>query len=133
VVLVSLQEVGYNHKITGRMIDMKYYASHKPKSVEVLDLPQDTRGAAHAIAEYMSTQADVDLGKDPKKYADSDVLVLGTKKKKSFWKGPLPWTLIGIAVAGGATAGIMLGTRGPGGDNPNSTTVSVTGSANKAP
>lgn len=133
VVLVSLQEIGYNNKITGRMIDMKYYASHKPKSVEVLDLPQDTRGAAHAIAEFMTTQADVDLGKDPKKYADSEVLVIGTKKKKSFWKSPLPWTLIGIAVAGGATAGIMMGTRGPGGDNPNSTTVSVTGSANSTP
>jgi hypothetical protein len=133
VILVSLQEIGYNHKITGRMIDMNYYASHKPKSVEVLDLPQDTRGAAHAIAGYMTTQADINLSQDPKKYADSEVLVIGTKKKKSFWKSPLPWTLIGIAVAGGTTAGIMLGTRGPGGDNPNSTTVSVTGSTNRTP
>lgn len=133
VVLVSVQEIGYNNKITARMIDMKYYASHKPKSVEVLDLPKDTRSAASLITKDLVTMADFDLGKNPKKYADSDVIVIGKKKRKSFWKSPLLWTLLGVAVAGGTTAGILLGTSSGGNNNNNSTTVSVSGAANPIP
>ena len=133
VVLVSVQEIGYNNKITARMIDMKYYASHKPKSVEVLDLPKDIRSAASVISKDLVAMADHDLGQNPKKYADSEVIVIGKKKKKSFWKSPLLWTLLGVAVAGGATAGILLGTNGGGGDGSNTTTVSVSGAANRAP
>lgn len=133
VVLVSVQEIGYNNKITTRMIDMKYYASHKPKSVEVLDLPKDTRSAANVMAEDLVAKSEMDLGKNPKKYADSDVIVIGKKKKKSFWKSPWLWSLLGVAVAGGATAGIIIGTRGGGGGGANSTTVSVSGSAQRTP
>lgn len=130
VVLVSVKEVGYNHKVTARMIDMKYYASHKPKSVEVLDLPKDIRPASQVISQDLVAMADLDLSKNPKKYADSDVMVVGTKKKKSFLKSPILWGLLSVAVAGGATAGILLGTRGGGGDS-NSTTVTVNGAANR--
>ncbi len=128
VVLVSTREVGYNTKITARMIDTKYYASHKPKSVEVLDLPKDTRNASDIIAKDLVTIADQDLGKNPK-YADSEVIVVGKKKKTSWVKSPILWSILGVVVAGGATAGVLLGTRGSG-DDGNSTTVSVTGATN---
>lgn len=132
VVLVSVQEVGYNHKVSARMIDMKYHASHKPKSVEVLDLPKDTRAATQVISQDLVAMADIDLSKNPKKYADSEVIVIGTKKKKSFLKSPILWGLLSVAVAGGATAGILLGTRGGGGGN-DSTTVGVSGTTGGTP
>jgi len=128
VVLVSMEEVGYNNKITARMIDMQYYASHKPKFVEVLDLPKDTRPAAAHLAKELNEQSKVNLSKNPRKYADSDVLVIGKKKKKSFLKSPLLWTLLGVLVAGGATAGILMATGSGGSGDSNSTTVSVGGS-----
>lgn len=129
VVLTSVQEIGYNHKITARMIDMAYYASHKPKSVEVLDLPRDTRPAAAVIAKDLTAMAEVDLGKDPKKYADSDVIVIGKKKKKSLLKSPILWGVLGAVVVGGATGAVMLGRGGGSGSNDGTTTVSVSGSA----
>ena len=133
VVLVSLEEIGWNNKITGRMVDVKYQASHKQKSVEVLDLPKDTRSAVHVIAEDLNQIADLDLAKDPKKYADGDVLVIGTKKKKSFWKSPILWSLVGVVVAGGAASAFLL--KGGSGDSgpPTTSTVTVSGSASKAP
>ncbi|HCU23625.1 MAG TPA: hypothetical protein DF383_01310, partial [Deltaproteobacteria bacterium] len=129
VVLVSMQEIGYNHKITARMIDMKYHASYKPKSVEVLDLPRDTRPAAGVIAKDLSAMAEVDLGQNSKKYADSEVIVIGKKKKKSLLKSPILWGALGALVVGGATGAVVL-SRG-GGDNGNTTTVSVSGSAQR--
>ncbi len=131
VVLVSVEEIGWNNKITARMIDIKYQASHKHQSVEVLDLPKDTRSAASVIAADLSGMADVDLAKNPKKFAESDVIVIGTKKKKSFFKSPLLWGVIGAVVAGGA-AGAFLLTRGGGGSS-NTSTVSLSGSAGRAP
>lgn len=128
VVLLSTQEVGYNTKVTARMIDTKYYASHKPKSVEVLDLPKDTRSAADILSNELVVIADQDLGKNPK-YADTEVIVVGKKKKRSWVKSPILWSILGVVVAGGATAGVLLGTRGSANDG-NSTTVSVTGAAN---
>lgn len=130
VVLVSMQEIGYNHKITARMIDMKYHASYKPKSVEVLDLPSDTRPAAGVIAKDLTAMAEVDLGQNSKKYADSEVIVIGKKKKKSLLKSPILWGVIGAVVVGGATSAIMLG-RGGGDDGGNNTTVSVSGSTQR--
>jgi len=135
VVLVSVEEIGWNNKITGRMVDVKYQASHKQKSVEVLDLPKDTRSAAKAIAEDLNQIADVDLAKDPKKYADGDVLVIGTKKKKSLLKSPILWSLLGAVVAGGAASAFLLRGGGGSGDSgtPTASTVTVSGSASKAP
>ncbi|MCE9625042.1 MAG: PEGA domain-containing protein, partial [Deltaproteobacteria bacterium] len=101
VVLVSVEEIGWNNKISARMIDIRYQASHKNKSVEVLDLPKDTRSATNVIAKDLGEAARLDLAKDPKRYADSDVIVIGTKKKKSVWKSPWLWGLLGVAVAGG--------------------------------
>ncbi len=132
VVLVGVEEIGYNHKISARMIDMKYYASYKPAFVEVLDLPQDTRPATAVIAKDLSEMAKTDMGSDPKKYADSEVIVIGKKKKKSFWKSPLLWSLVGVVVAGGATTGIMVGRSGSQEDD-NSTTISVGGAAQRTP
>lgn len=132
VVLVSVEEIGWNNKISARMIDIKYQASHKNKSVEVLDLPKDTRSASNVIAKDLSEAARLDLAKDPKRYADSDVIVIGTKKKKSFWKSPWLWGLVGVAVAGGATGALLLG-KGGGGASDNSATVSISGSSGRAP
>ncbi len=113
VVLVSLEELGWHHRVTTRMIDIKYRASHKHNSVEVLDLPKDSRSAAKVLAEDLNKLSDVDLAKDPKKYAESDVVVIGTKRKKSLLKNPLLWSLLGVLVAGGATSAVLL-TRGGG-------------------
>lgn len=133
VVLVSVQEIGWNNKITARMVDLKYQASHKPKSVEVLDLPKDTRSAAQVIASDLQQSAALDLAKDPKKYADSDVMVIGTKKKKSFLKSPILWSLVGVLVAGGAATAFLIGKGGGGGGSDNGATVSLSGSSSKAP
>ncbi|MCP5468656.1 MAG: PEGA domain-containing protein [Deltaproteobacteria bacterium] len=111
LVLVSLEEIGWNHRVTTRMIDIKYRASHKHKSVEVLDLPKDSRTAAKLLAEDLNKMSDIDLAKDPEKYAESDVVVIGTKRKKSLLKNPLLWSLLGVLVAGGATSAVLL-TRG---------------------
>ncbi|MCP5468590.1 MAG: PEGA domain-containing protein [Deltaproteobacteria bacterium] len=111
VVLVSVEELGWHHRITTRMIDIKYRASHKHNSVEVLDLPKDSRTAAKVLAEDLNKLSDIDLAKDPKKYAESDVVVIGTKRKKSLLKSPLLWSLLGVLVAGGATSAVLL-TRG---------------------
>jgi len=132
VVLVSLEEIGWNSKITARMIDVKYRASHKAKSVEVLDLPRDTRSASQVIATDLSEASRLDLAKDPKKYADGEVLVIGSKKKKSFLKSPLLWGLVGVVVAGAPTGALQLGKSGVGsGDN--AATVNLSGSASRAP
>lgn len=133
VVLVSVEEIGWNNKISARMIDIKYQASHKNQSVEVLDLPKDTRSASNHIAKDLNEAARVDLAKDPKKYADSDVIVIGTKKKKSIWKSPWLWGLVGVAVAGGATGALLLGKGGGNAASDNSATVSVSGSSGRAP
>src|SRR5690606_38803849 len=101
--------------------------------VEVLDLPKDTRSASNHIAKDLNEAARVDLAKDPKKYADSDVIVIGTKKKKSFWKSPWLWGLVGVAVAGGATGALLLGKGGGGGASDNGATVSISGSSGRAP
>ncbi len=132
VILVSVEEIGYNHKISARMIDMKYYASYKPAFVEVLDLPQDTRPATAVIAKDLTHMAQADMGSNPKKYADSEVIVIGKKKKKSFWKSPLLWSLVGVLAAGGAATGIMVGRSGNSEDD-SSTTISVGGSAQRTP
>ncbi len=133
VVLVSVEEIGWNSKISARMIDVPYQASHKVQSVEVLDLPKDTRSATHLIAKNLDEAASLDLAKDPKKYADSEVLVIGTKKKKSFWKSPWLWGALGVAVAGGATGAILLGKGGGQGAVDNNATVSLSGSAGRGP
>ncbi|MFO1463736.1 MAG: PEGA domain-containing protein [bacterium] len=132
VVLVSVEEIGWNNKLSARMIDIPYQASHKLQSVEVLDLPKDTRSATHVMANNLAEAASLDLAKDPKKYADSEVLVIGNKKKKSFWKSPWLWGLIGVAVAGGATGALLLG-KGGSGSTDNSSTVTLSGSAGRAP
>jgi len=133
VVLVSVEEIGWNNKISARMIDIHYQASHKNKSVEVLDLPKDTRSATNVIAKDLSEAARLDLAKDPKKYADSDVIVIGTKKKKSVWKSPWLWGLLGVAVAGGATGALLLGKGGGASAGDNTSTVSLSGSAGRTP
>ncbi|MCP5468828.1 MAG: PEGA domain-containing protein [Deltaproteobacteria bacterium] len=121
VVLVSLEEVGWHHRVTTRMIDIKYRASHKHSMVEVLDLPKDSLTAAKVLAEDLNKLSDVDLAKDPKKYAESDVVVIGTKRKKSLLKSPLMWSLVGLLVAGGATSAVLLTRDGEGSasENPN--------------
>jgi len=133
VVLVSVEEIGWNNKISARMIDIPYQASHKVQSVEVLDLPKDTRSATHVIAKNLAEAARYDLAKDPKKYADSEVLVIGNKKKKSVWKSPWLWGLLGVAVAGGATGAFLLGKGGASSPADNSSAVSLSGSAGQAP
>lgn len=115
VVLVSVQEVGWNNRINARMIDVNYQASHKPSPVDVLDLPKDTKSASTLIAKNLTEMADLDLAKDPKKYADSEVLVVGQKRKKSLLKSPLLWSLVGVVVAGGAASALLIG---GGGDKP---------------
>ncbi|MCB1215057.1 MAG: PEGA domain-containing protein [Deltaproteobacteria bacterium] len=105
VMLVSVIPVGYNHKITARMIDMAYQASHKQKSIDVLNLPKDTRAASKVLAKDLEEKSYADLAKDPKKYADTDVLVIGKRKKKS---KALLYGLLGVLAAGGATAGLLL-------------------------
>lgn len=132
VVLVSVEEIGWNNKISGRMIDIKYQASHKNKSVEVLDLPKDTRSASNVIAKDLQAAAVLDLAKDPKRYADSDVIVIGNKKKRSVWKSPWLWGLLGVAVAGGATGALLLG-KGGGDSGTNESTVSLSGSSGRTP
>lgn len=109
VVLVNIQEVGWNNRINARMIDVNYQASHKPSPVDVIDLPKDTKSAATLIATNLSEMADYDLAKDPKKYADSEVLVVGQKRKKSILKSPLLWSLIGVVVAGGTASALLIG------------------------
>ena len=109
VVLVSVQEVGWNNRINARMIDVNYQASHKPSPIDVIDLPKDTKSAATLIATNLSEIADYDLAKDPKKYADSEVLVVGQKRKKSIWKSPLLWSLVGVVVAGGTASALLIG------------------------
>ncbi len=116
VILVNVQEVGWNNRISARMVDIKYQASHKPKVVDVLDLPKDTRSAANVIVQDAVQIAGYDLAKNPKKYADSEVVVIGEKKKRSMLKSPLLWSLIGVVVAGGAASALLLG----GGDGNNS-------------
>ncbi len=133
VVLTSVEEIGWNNKITARMIDIRYQASHKHKSVEVLDLPKDTRSAAHVIAADLGNIADIDLAKDPKKYAESEILVIGNKKKRPLIKSPILWGLIGVAVAGGATGALLLGGGGGGGGGGNTSTVSLSGSPSATP
>lgn len=108
VVLVSLEEIGYNHRITARMIDIEYRASHKSQSVEVLDLPKDTRSAAIHIANDLNKLSDVDLAANPKKYAESDVIVIGKKRKRPLYKNPVIWALLGLVIAGGATSAVLL-------------------------
>lgn len=109
VVLVSVQEVGWNNRINARMVDVNYQASHKPSPVDVLDLPKDTKSAASLIATNLAGMADYDLAKDPKKYADSEVLVVGQKRKKSILKSPLLWSLVGVVVAGGTASALLIG------------------------
>ena len=133
LVWVSVQEIGYNHKITARMIDLKYQASHKQKSVEVLDLPKDTRPAAQVIAKDLSAMADLDLAKDPKKFADSEVLVIGKKKHKSIWKSPWLWGGIGALVAGGAAGAFLIGRGGDDKPADTSASVSLTGPGSARP
>lgn len=119
VVLVSVQEVGWNNRVNARMIDVGYQASHKPTPVDVLDLPKDTQAAAKLIANNLVEIADYDLAKDPKKYADSEVLVVGQKRKKSILKSPLLWSLVGVVVAGGAASALLIG----GSDNSSSNQI----------
>ncbi|HKY62719.1 MAG TPA: PEGA domain-containing protein [bacterium] len=132
VVLVSLEEVGWNHKISARMIDTPYRASHKLQSVEVLDLPKDTRPASQVIAKQLAEASRLDLAKDPKKYADSDVIVIGKKKKRAWYKSPWLWGAVGVAVAGG-TAGVLLMSGGGGSADDGSTSVSLSGPSGRTP
>ncbi len=130
VVLVSVEEVGWNYKITARMVDVAFQASHKHKSVEVLDLKSDTRSAVKVIADDLSAQAHVNLAKDSKKYLESDTVVIG-KKKKSFLKSPILWSLIGVLVAGGAASALLLA--GGGGDGDSGSAINLNGSTGRAP
>ena len=108
VILVNLEERGWNQKITARMIDLKYQASYKPESVEILDLSEDTPNASAVLAKNLEQTAEIDLAKDPAKYAEGDVLVLGKRKKKSILKSPLLWSLVGVVVAGGAASAFLI-------------------------
>jgi len=132
LILVSVEEVGWNYKITARMIDLRYRAFHKHKSVEILDFHSDTRPAAAVIAKDLKEKAPLDLAQNPKKYAESEVVVIGKKKKKPFYKSPILWSIVGVLVAGGAATGIILGRRGGGGGG-NDSTVSVSGATSAAP
>jgi hypothetical protein len=129
VIFVSVEEIGWNYKITARMIDLTYGASHKHKSVEVLDLPKDTRPAAQVLVQDLNEKAHVDLAENPKKYADSEVIVIGKKKRKSFLKSPILWSLLGVVVAGGAASALLLS----GGGEDDGATVGVSGSTSRAP
>lgn len=132
VVLVSLEELGWNNKISARMIDTKYGASHKLQSVEVLDLPKDTRPASQVIAKQLIEASRLDLAKDPKKYADSDVIVIGKKKKKAWYKSPWLWGAVGVAVAGGATGALLMG-KGGGSVDDGTTAVTLRGPSGRTP
>ncbi|HKX12409.1 MAG TPA: hypothetical protein VJP40_04590, partial [bacterium] len=133
VVLVSLEEIGWNNKISARMIDTSYRASHKLQSVEVLDLPKDTRPASQVIARQLAEASRLDLAKDPKKYADSDVIVIGSKKKRAWYKSPWLWGAVGVAVAGGATGALLLGKGGGGSAGDGSTSVNLSGPSGRTP
>lgn len=132
VVMVSLEEVGWNNKISARMIDTQYRASHKLQSVEVLDLPKDTRPATQVIAKQLAEASRLDLAKDPKKYADSDVIVIGKKKKRAWYKSPWLWGAVGVAVAGGATGVLLMGKGGASADD-GSTAVTLRGPSSRTP
>lgn len=130
IVLVSVEEIGWNHKITSRMIDLKYGAAHKHKSVEVLNLQKDSPSATQILALDLEGMADIDLAKNPKKYAESEVVIIGKKRKRSFVKSPILWSVVGALVAGGAASALLL-SGGSGGDN--TSTITVNGAVSKTP
>ena len=112
VVLVSLEERGWNYKITTRMVDRKYRASYKQKAIEVVDLDLNTPTAVAALAKDLDHMNKIDLAKDPERYAEGDIAVLGRKRKKPIYKKAWFWSTIGGVVLAGGAAGALLAGRG---------------------
>jgi tetratricopeptide (TPR) repeat protein len=135
IIFLSLEEFAWNKRIVARMIDTEYRVSYPPAVVQI-ENSQDAPYVMNVLAEKLNDNAQIDMGKNLDQYAEQhqpeEVVLLGSRSKKSLLKKPLFWVLVG-AVAAGAGAGIGLAVSGSGSSTPTTTSVSVSGPAPNSP
>jgi len=117
------------------MIDVSYRVSYAP-AVAQIENSQDAPYVMNVLAQKLIEDAKVSRGEDPGQFAErhqpEEVILLGSRDKKSILKKPIFWIITGAVVAGlGAGIGVAVG--GGGSESPSSTSVSVSGPAPESP
>jgi len=126
VILVNCDEVKGDNVVVARMIDIKYRAAYRG-IIYSYNAVEERAQAIAGVAEVLGYQANAKLLNDPMKYLDpdglGDPLLLGARRKK-FYKSPIFWGAIGLAVAG-AIAGGVAAALSSGGSSGSSGSVNV--------
>ena len=135
IIFLSLEEFAWNKRVVARMIDVSYRVSYAP-AVAQIENSQDAPYVMNVLAQKLIEDAKVSMGEDPGQFAErhqpEEVILLGSRDKKSILKKPIFWIITGAVVAGlGAGIGVAVG--GGGSESPSSTSVSVSGPAPESP
>jgi len=129
LILVKVDTIGWKHKIETQLIDINQKVMQATKNVEVGDIENDVRSAANVVAVFLAQAAD----KEVKKGKAGDVIVIGSKKKKSLAKSPVLWGILGAVLVGAGVGVALMGGGGGSPTGPTGTTVDVTGAAPNSP
>ena len=127
--MVKVDTIGWKHKIETQLIDINQKVMQATKNVEVGDIENDVRSAANVVAVFLAQAAD----KEVKKGKAGDVIVIGSKKKKSLAKSPVLWGILGAVLVGAGVGVALMGGGGGSPTGPTGTTVDVTGAAPNSP
>lgn len=127
VVLIDVDGAGGAEKISARMVDRNFRASHRPLVLKMKMGEERSSGLAE-LAQGLADEAMTDLASDPARRIDpkgiGDPVLLG-KRKRQFVGSPLFWGLIGGLAAGALGGGLAAAFTGGGGSSPTAGNVRV--------
>ena len=137
VVLMELEKAGVMDRMTLSVVDILSGQIAGMKKIDMVDVEENAESAVGVAAGFITglskrESARTEVAKSPTEGAEAPAplpVIKKHKEKKSFFKTPIPWIIVGVVVAG-AGAGLAFGMGGGHDPDPESTTsVSVSGPA----
>lgn len=115
LILVEVKKENGKDVVTAHMVDAGLKTFHRPQSVTVDDITEESAQASAILATQVLDEMNNSIMDDPKGLAAApyygDVILVGKRRRRSLLKNPWFWVGLGVAVAGGTTAALLL-TRG---------------------